>query len=134
MGRPLLKEVRAQMTTPITLQAAAASDTGLARQNNEDAAYSAAGCMRSLTAWAASAGEVASAAVIESLRTYDSEVRTGGLARGLGRAVAEANRQVGHRAAEDPSRRGMGTTLTAMLWSGDHFALAHIGDSRAFGG
>jgi protein phosphatase len=26
----------------------------------------------------------------------------------------------------------MGTTLTAMLWSGDWFALAHIGDSRAF--
>ena len=26
----------------------------------------------------------------------------------------------------------MGTTLTAMLWSGDRVALAHIGDSRAF--
>ena len=26
----------------------------------------------------------------------------------------------------------MGTTLTAMLWSGDRAALAHIGDSRAF--
>ena len=50
----------------------------------------------------------------------------------LGRAVAEANREVARRAAEDPSRRGMGTTLTAMLRSGDHFALAHIGDSRAF--
>ena len=27
------------MTTPINLQAAAASETGLARQNNEDSAY-----------------------------------------------------------------------------------------------
>ena len=26
----------------------------------------------------------------------------------------------------------MGTTLTAMLWSDNRFALAHIGDSRAF--
>jgi len=26
----------------------------------------------------------------------------------------------------------MGTTLTAMLWSGDRAALIHIGDSRAF--
>ena len=70
------------------------------------------------------AGEVASAAVIESLRTYDSEVAPGALLEVLGQAVAEANREVGRRAAEDPSRRGMGTTLTAMLWSGDHFALA----------
>ena len=29
-------------------------------------------------------------------------------------------------------RFGMGTTLTAMLWSGDTAALVHIGDSRAF--
>ena len=121
------------MTAPITLQAAAASETGLARQNNEDAAYSG----RWLHAVADgmgghAAGEVASAAVIESLRTYDSEVAPGALLEVLGRAVAEANREVGRRAAEDPSRRGMGTTLTAMLWSGDHFALAHIGDSRAF--
>ena len=84
------------MTTPITLQAAAASDTGLARQNNEDAAYSG----RWLYAVADgmgghAAGEVASAAVIESLRAYDSEVAPGALLEVLGRAVAEANREVG---------------------------------------
>ena len=74
------------MTTPITLQAAAASDTGLARQNNEDAAYSAAGCMRSLTGWAGTPpGKFASAAVIESLRTYDSEVAPGALLRSSAR-------------------------------------------------
>ena len=50
----------------------------------------------------------------------------------LGRAVAEANREVARRADGDPARRGMGTTLTAMLFSGDCAALAHIGDSRAF--
>jgi protein phosphatase len=26
----------------------------------------------------------------------------------------------------------MGSTLTAMLWAGSHFAMAHIGDSRAY--
>jgi protein phosphatase len=78
------------------------------------------------------AGEVASTAVIESLRSHDSEVALGVLLEVLGHAVAEANAEVARRAAQDPSRQGMGTTLTAMLWSGDHFALAHIGDSRAF--
>lgn len=121
------------MTAAFTLVAAAASDTGLVRQNNEDAAYSG----RWLFAVADglgghAAGEVASAAVIESLRTHDAEADPGTLLEVLGSAMTEANGEVARRATEDPSRRGMGTTLTAMLWSGDQAAFAHIGDSRAF--
>ena len=121
------------MTAPFALAAAAASETGLVRQNNEDAAYSG----RWLFAVADgmgghAAGEVASAAVIESLRAHDTDVAPGALLEVLGRAVAEANGEVARRAAEDSARRGMGTTLTAMLWSGDRAALVHIGDSRAF--
>jgi len=112
---------------------AAHSETGCVRQDNEDSAYAG----RRLYAVADgmgghAAGEVASAAVIESLRSHDSEVAPRTLLDVLGPAVAEANAEVARRAAEDPARRGMGTTLTAMLWSGDHFGLAHIGDSRAF--
>jgi PPM family protein phosphatase len=78
------------------------------------------------------AGEVASAAVIESLRVHDTDVGAGALLEVLGQAVTEANAEVARRAAEDSSRFGMGTTLTAMLWSGTTAALVHIGDSRAF--
>jgi len=121
------------MTALFTLAAAAASETGLVRQNNEDAAYTG----RWLFAVADGlgghpAGEVASAAVIGSLRAHDAEVLPGALLDVLGAAVAEANREVARQAAEDQARRGMSTTLTAMLFSGDHAALAHIGDSRAF--
>ena len=121
------------MAAPVTIRAAAVSETGQVRQGNEDAAYSG----RWLFAVADgmgghAAGEVASAAVIESLLSHDSEIAPVALLEVLGPAIAEANAEVGRRAAEDPSRRGMGTTLTAMLWSGDRFALAHIGDSRAF--
>lgn len=121
------------MIAPFALIAAAASETGFVRQNNEDAAYAG----RWLFAVADglgghAAGEVASAAVIESLRAHDTEAAPGALLEVLGRAVEEANWEVARRAAEDSSRQGMGTTLTAMLWSGDRVALAHIGDSRAF--
>jgi len=34
--------------------------------------------------------------------------------------------------ARDPSLKGMGTTLTAMLWNGPEMALVHVGDSRAY--
>jgi PPM family protein phosphatase len=113
--------------------AAAASETGLVRRNNEDAAYSG----RWLFAVADgmgghAAGEVASAAVIETLRAHDAGVPPDTMLEVIGAAVSEANGEVARRAAEDPTRRGMGTTLTAMLWSGNRFALAHIGDSRAF--
>jgi PPM family protein phosphatase len=122
-----------EMTARLTLAAAAASETGLVRENNEDAAYSG----RWLFAVADglgghAAGEVASAAVIESLRSHDKEIAPDILLETLGLAIAEANREVARRVAADPSRKGMGTTLTAMLWSGDCAALAHIGDSRAF--
>jgi protein phosphatase len=121
------------MTALFALAAAAASETGLVRQNNEDAAYAG----RWLFAVADglgghAAGEVASAAVIQTLRPHDAEVAPSALLEVLGRAVAEANREVARQAAEDPARWGMGTTLTAMLFSGDRAAVAHIGDSRAF--
>ena len=121
------------MTAAFALVTAAASETGLVRKNNEDAAYS--GCWLFAVAdgmGGHAAGEIASAAVIESLRCQDEDVGADALLETLGRAVMEANAEVARRAAEDTARFGMGTTLTAMLWSGDRAALAHIGDSRAF--
>ncbi|HEY1005321.1 MAG TPA: protein phosphatase 2C domain-containing protein [Streptosporangiaceae bacterium] len=121
------------MAGKIALDWAASSETGLVRQNNEDSAYAG----RLLYAVADglgghAAGEVASAAAIEVLRAYDTETDPAALLETLGRAVAEANREIDRRAAEDPARLGMGTTLTAMLCSGTAAALVHIGDSRAF--
>ena len=121
------------MTALFALAAAAASGTGVARPGNEDAAY----VGRWLFAVAGglgghAAGEVASAAVIESLRPHDAEVAPGVMLTVLSRAVAEANREVARRAAGDPARQDMGTTLTAMLVSGGRAALAHIGHSRAY--
>jgi serine/threonine protein phosphatase PrpC len=120
------------MTALFALAAAAASGTGLARLGNQDAAYAG----RSLFAVADglgghAAGEEASAAVIQVLRSHDAEVAPGVMLTVLSRAVAEANREVARRADGNLARRGMGTTLTAMFVSGDRAALAHIGDSRA---
>jgi PPM family protein phosphatase len=121
------------MAGKIALRWAAASEVGRVRQNNEDAVYSG----RWLFAVADglgghAAGEIASAAVIESVRTCDAEVAPADLLEVLGRAVIKANAEVAHRVSEDPARLGMGTTLTAMLWSGDKAGLVNIGDSRAF--
>jgi protein phosphatase len=70
--------------------------------------------------------------VIAALCAHDAEAGPVVLIEVLARAAGIANSEVARRAAEDPARLGMGTTLTAMLWSGDRAVLAHIGDSRAF--
>jgi protein phosphatase len=50
----------------------------------------------------------------------------------LTEAAAAANREIAISAEVDPAIRGMGTTLTAVLLTGDEVALLHVGDSRAY--
>ncbi len=112
---------------------AASSHAGMVRPINEDSAYAG----RWLYAVADglgghAAGEVASAAVITALSGYDVPAPAERLVEILGRAVREASTAIRQRTEADPALRTMGTTLTAMLWSGHTFALAHIGDSRAY--
>jgi serine/threonine protein phosphatase PrpC len=114
----------------------AAVDTSIGlRPNNEDAAY--------LGQWLYAvadgmgghvAGEVASTIVIDTLRSYDTQVPETGLLAALGRAVCEASTKLRQAIQHNPELDGMGTTLTVMLWaqSGQAAALANIGDSRAY--
>jgi PPM family protein phosphatase len=97
------------MTAPVSLLAAAASEVGSVRQDNEDSVYSG----RWLHAVADGLGghadgELASAAVIGILAAHDAETEPGSLLEVLGRAVAEANAEVARRVAEDPARTGIG--------------------------
>jgi protein phosphatase len=50
----------------------------------------------------------------------------------LGTAVQRANDQLRLMVEEDPQLEGMGTTLTALLWTGQRLGLVHVGDSRAY--
>jgi serine/threonine protein phosphatase PrpC/DNA-binding transcriptional MerR regulator len=56
----------------------------------------------------------------------------GDLLNVLDDAIRQANEAVHQVVASGPSQREAGTTLTAMLWTGSHLALVHIGDSRAY--
>jgi protein phosphatase len=78
------------------------------------------------------AGEVASAVAIDVLTALDEDLPASELLDALADAVARANQKLHDLVAADPSIGGMGTTLTAMLWSGTRVALCHIGDSRAY--
>jgi serine/threonine protein phosphatase PrpC len=117
----------------VTIAYAAGSDIGCNRENNEDSAYAGPWLIAVADGMGGYAGgEVASSTVIGALRTFDAEVPADQLVETLGRAVTQAHEQLRGVIGQHPELDRMGTTLTAMLWSGDQVALAHIGDSRGY--
>ncbi len=109
------------------------SEVGLVRGNNEDSGF--AGPSLLLVAdgvGGAAAGEVASATaayVTSALAMADPE---GDVLDVLERAARLVHDQLRVGTDQDPSRTGMGTTLTALLTDGRRVGLGHVGDSRAY--
>jgi protein phosphatase len=117
----------------LAIRYAVRTDTGLEREQNEDAAYAGARLLAVADGMGGHVGgEVASAAVIDALKPLDTQVPAGELLNALDHAVRQASRSLSSLVKADPALRGMGTTLTALLWSGSQLGLVHIGDSRAY--
>ena len=117
----------------LALRYAVRSDVGLLREGNEDSAYAGPRLLAVADGMGGhAAGEVASAVAIDVLTALDEDLPASELLDALADAVAKANQQLHDLVAANPSIGGMGTTLTAMLWSGTRVALCHIGDSRAY--
>jgi serine/threonine protein phosphatase PrpC len=117
----------------LALRYAIRSDVGLLREGNEDSAYAGPRLLAVADGMGGhAAGEVASAAAITAIAKLDDDVPGSDLLDALADAVHDANHALHDMVAKDPAIEGMGTTLTAMLWSGSRMALVHIGDSRAY--
>ena len=120
------------------LRYAAGSDVGRRREQNEDSAYASSRLLAVADGMGGHGhGEVASSVAIVAMSALDSElpeIASEGidLVAAVEAAVREANHRLREMTGRDPSLKGMGTTLTAMLWDGTRFAMAHVGDSRAY--
>jgi serine/threonine protein phosphatase PrpC len=119
-------------TTYPSISAVVCTDQGLIRTENEDSAYTG----RHLIAVADGmgglpAGELASEVTIRAVAGVEADGELASEAR-LRVALMAADREIRAAVEADPSREGMGTTLTALLLSGPRLALVHIGDSRAY--
>ncbi|GGL34086.1 PP2C family protein-serine/threonine phosphatase [Planomonospora parontospora] len=117
----------------IALRYAARSDVGLLREGNEDSAYASGRLLAVADGMGGHAhGEVASSVAIAAMSSLEEDALGGDLLSAIEAAVRDANRRLHEMVGRDPSLKGMGTTLTAMLWSGTRVALVHVGDSRAY--
>ncbi|MGH3254103.1 MAG: PP2C family protein-serine/threonine phosphatase [Streptosporangiaceae bacterium] len=117
----------------LVLRYAVRSDVGLLREGNEDSAYAGPRLLAVADGMGGhAAGEVASALTIASMSELDSEQPSGDMLTALASAVTTANARLQEKIIANPAVEGMGTTLTALLWSDGHAALCHIGDSRGY--
>ena len=111
---------------------AAQSHVGLVRSNNEDSGF--AGPYLLVIAdgvGGAAAGEVASATTTY-VTTALSMLEEADPVTLLSHAVEQSASQLRAGVESDPAREGMSTTLTAIATDGGRFALAQVGDSRAY--
>ena len=117
----------------IALRYAARSDVGLVRSNNQDSGYAGSHLLVVADGMGGHAGgDVASSVAIGRLARLDSETPASDIVATLEETVLDANQEILRRARDEPQLRGLGTTITAMLRAEGKFALAHIGDSRAY--
>jgi len=117
----------------LILRAAAVTDVGLVRTNNEDSAHAG----RRLIAVADGigglpAGEFASDIVMRALAPLEDAPAGDDPLAELTGAVYAANRQIREMTESTSGRDGMGTTVTALLLSGEDLGMFHVGDSRAY--
>jgi len=117
----------------LRLHYAIRSDVGHVREGNEDSAYAGPYLLAVADGMGGhAAGEVASSTVIAALADLDTEIDADELVEALVSAMHDANANLRALAARDGSLDGMGTTVTALLASGDQFGLLHVGDSRCY--
>ncbi|MER7834497.1 MerR family transcriptional regulator [Streptomyces sp. NPDC096040] len=122
-------ESRRETTKMLELRYAAHSDRGHVRPANQDTVY-AGPRLLAVADGCGEGGAQASAAAVAALKSLeDAELSTGNLLNLLEDAVRSADEAV-RGVAE--GRTDVGTTLTALLWTGSRLALVHIGDSRAY--
>ncbi|EWS79956.1 Stp1/IreP family PP2C-type Ser/Thr phosphatase [Brachybacterium phenoliresistens] len=115
------------------LRYAARTDVGLVRSNNQDSGYAGSHLLVVADGMGGHAGgDVASSVAIAHLASLDTETPASDIVASLERSILEANQAILRRARDEPQLAGLGTTVTALLRAEGKFALAHIGDSRAY--
>lgn len=123
---------------PWALDVGAHTDVGKVRSHNEDTFRTSEELGLFVVAdgmGGHEAGEYASLIAVEALLEYLWRAHEGAVESEealVREAFLEANRLIVADADANPERAGMGTTMTALLLSGERFWIGHVGDSRAW--
>ena len=121
------------MSATLNLETASRTHVGNVRKRNEDYFYQGQWLYAVADGLGGHvAGDTASTTAINAMKAYDRRVPVTDLIGVLGRAINDAGEALRRKIREEPQLAGMGTTVVAMLWSGNAAVLANVGDSRAY--
>jgi len=122
----------------VKLSSAGATHVGLVRTNNEDAylAMPEAGLFAiSDGMGGAAAGEIASSYFIETARSLlaqrSLESKEADVAL-VEKVFKYSNKRILEHATQNPDDWGMGCTGDLLVFSGNHYTIGHVGDSRVY--
>jgi serine/threonine protein phosphatase PrpC len=119
-------------------ETSARSAIGLVRQGNEDSAFLSAQLIAVADGMGGhAAGEVASRIAVQVLQKLAptltaTDIDEDSVADLLMHSLHSIDAEIATVADEEIDKRGMGTTLTALLIRNNHIALLHVGDSRCY--
>ena len=118
----------------IKTQSFAASNIGRVRKSNQDSGYAGYNFFFVADGMGGHAGgDIASAIIAQGVaqadRAYDN---TDQAAEFVTEALLAANSKLSETVAEHPELKGMGTTFSGIVVTGDLISLIHIGDSRVY--
>lgn len=124
----------------MVVQMVTATDVGLQRKNNEDACVlveEAGLCVVADGMGGHLGGEIASNIAIETVsEAFNNRPRNGQDERKdaelLTKCVKNANKEIYRRGNADAALKNMGTTIVAVVLSGDYIVTANVGDSRIY--
>jgi PPM family protein phosphatase len=120
------------MTSTI-LTSAAATDTGLLRESNEDRCWMdrEKGVFLVVDGVGGqAAGALAAETAVEAIR--ETIFAEGSPVDRVRQSIAHANNRIYHRAQREEACRGMACVLTLAVVEGDELAVGHVGDSRLY--
>ena len=129
------------MSAALQYQFHAITDIGRARSNNEDAVAIVQALQVAMVAdgmGGYNAGEVASALAVQTIteqltdRLSSASTCSLDIRQVMQASVQQANQAIFQAALDNPSCRGMGTTLVLAVFRHDLLVLGHIGDSRCY--
>jgi serine/threonine protein phosphatase PrpC len=119
-------------------ETSARSAIGLVRQGNEDSAFASAQLIAVADGMGGhAAGEVASRIAVKVLEKLTptliaEDIDEASVEDLLMHSLHSIDAEIAAVAEEEIEKRGMGTTLTALLIRGNRIALLHVGDSRCY--
>lgn len=124
----------------MVVQMVTATDVGLQRKNNEDSCIvveEAGLCVVADGMGGHLGGEIASNIAIETVsEAFKGRPRNGQDERKdaelLSKCIKTANKEIYRRGNADAALKNMGTTIVAVVLSGDYIVTANVGDSRIY--